>query len=82
MRTTVTIDPDVAAELERRRRERGTGLKEELNYLLRAGLAHDRAATRPREPYRPRTLRAGTPLRDNVDNVAEVLAELEGEDFK
>lgn len=38
MRTTLTLDPDVAAALERRRRERGTGLKQEVNDLLRAGL--------------------------------------------
>ena len=39
MRTTLTIDDDVAAALERRRTERGTGLRREVNDLLRAGLA-------------------------------------------
>jgi len=41
MRTTLTIDEDVAAALERRRAERGTGLRREVNDLLRAGLAAD-----------------------------------------
>ncbi len=39
MRTTLTLDDDVAAALERRRAERGTGLRREVNDLLRAGLA-------------------------------------------
>ena len=38
MRTTLTLDDDVAAALSRRRAERGTGLREEINELLRAGL--------------------------------------------
>ena len=39
MRTTLTLDDDVAAALERRRTERGTGLRAEVNDLLRRGLA-------------------------------------------
>lgn len=39
MRTTLTLDDDVAAALARRRAERGTGLRREINDLLRAGLA-------------------------------------------
>ena len=39
VRTTLTLDDDVAAALSRRRAERGTGLREEINDLLRAGLA-------------------------------------------
>jgi hypothetical protein len=39
MRTTLTLDEDVAAALARRRAERGTGLRQEVNELLRAGLA-------------------------------------------
>jgi len=39
MRTTLTLDDDVAAALERRRAGRGTGLRREVNDLLRAGLA-------------------------------------------
>lgn len=44
MRTTLTLDDDVAAALARRRSERGTGLREEVNELLRAGLS---ATSRP-----------------------------------
>lgn len=38
MRTTLTLDDDVAAALARRRAARGTGLRQEVNELLRAGL--------------------------------------------
>lgn len=44
MRTTLTLDDDVAAAVARRRTERGTGLRQEVNDLLRAGLA---ASSRP-----------------------------------
>lgn len=82
MRTTLTLAPDVAAELERRRRERGTGLKQEVNDLLRAGLAHERREAPMPSDFQPRTLECGAPLLDNVDNVAEVLAYVEDEGFK
>jgi hypothetical protein len=39
MRTTLTLDDDVAAAIERRRRELDHTLKQEVNELLRAGLA-------------------------------------------
>lgn len=39
VRTTLTLDDDVAAALERRRTDRGTRLRDEVNELLRAGLA-------------------------------------------
>jgi plasmid stability protein len=39
MRTTLTLDDDVAAALARRRAERGTALRQEVNELLRAGLS-------------------------------------------
>lgn len=45
MRTTLTLDDDVAAALQRRRAQRGTALRQEVNALLRAGLA---AAEEPR----------------------------------
>jgi hypothetical protein len=39
MRTTVSLEDDVAAEVARLRRERGIGLSEALNELARAGVA-------------------------------------------
>jgi plasmid stability protein len=43
MRTTLSLDDDVAAAIQRRRLARRTSLKEEVNELLRAGLAAEPA---------------------------------------
>ncbi|GIW20436.1 MAG: hypothetical protein KatS3mg065_0732 [Chloroflexota bacterium] len=74
MRTTITLDPDVRAAVERLRRERGVGLSEAVNELVRAGLA----ARRPRTAYRQRTAPIG--LRIDVTNVAEALEQLDEPD--
>jgi hypothetical protein len=52
VRTTLTLDPDVAAQLDRRRRERHSSLKAEVNHLLRMGLEHEREAARTVAPER------------------------------
>ncbi|HXE44939.1 MAG TPA: hypothetical protein VN635_07055 [Conexibacter sp.] len=54
MRTTLTLEPDVVAQLEQRRRERHSSLKAEVNHLLRMGLEAERSAERgaPTEPFR------------------------------
>lgn len=62
MRTTVTLDPDVAARLQRLAVERGTSFKETLNTTLRAGLDAGEAAAKP---YREVTRRLG--VRPGVD---------------
>lgn len=72
MRTTVTLDPDVAAAIERRRHDEGRGLSEVVNDLIRAGLQ-----TRPeRSEFRQRTAPIG--LRVDVVNVAEAIEQLDG----
>lgn len=74
MRTTLTLDPDVAAQLERRRRKEGGSLKAQVNRLLRLGLAHDRdagrAAAAPR--YRVEPFAVGELLVE-VDDVTAAL---------
>jgi hypothetical protein len=78
-RTTLTLDPDVAVDLERRRRERGTTLKEEVNELLRAGLGQATEPPAPGERFETRALPLGRPLIESFDDIAEVLAHAEGE---
>ena len=73
MRTTVTIDPDIAAELERIRREEGVGLSEALNSLARRALT----ARTPQRPYAPRTVDLGLSI--DVSNIGDVLDLLDGE---
>jgi metal-responsive CopG/Arc/MetJ family transcriptional regulator len=77
MRTTVTLADDVAAELERLRRERSIGVSEALNELARAGMAHKRE---PRRPFVQRTHEIG--LGVDVTNVAEALEQIEGPDYR
>jgi hypothetical protein len=72
MRTTVSIDDDVSAAVEQVRRERGIGLSEAINELVRAGLA----APQRRRRFRQRTADLG--LHIDVSNVAEALEELDG----
>ncbi|HXF72178.1 MAG TPA: ribbon-helix-helix protein, CopG family [Actinomycetota bacterium] len=73
MRTTVTFDDDVAAAIERLRREGGRGLSEVVNELIRRGLA---AEAEPPRRFRQRTAPLG--LRIDVTDVAEALDLLEG----
>lgn len=75
MRTTVTLDDDVAAEVERLRRESGMGLSEALNELARAGLA---ARRRPSaKAFHQQTEKIG--LRVNVDNIGDLLELLDAQ---
>jgi hypothetical protein len=79
MRTTLTIDDDVAIELERLRREREASLKDVVNDALRRGL-RDMQARPKRKPPRTTGYDMG-PFLVSIDNVAEALAHAEGEDF-
>jgi metal-responsive CopG/Arc/MetJ family transcriptional regulator len=72
MRTTVSLDDDVAAAVDRLRRERHMGLSEAVNALIRAGLVEPHRRT----PFRQRS--ADLNLRIDVSNVAEALDLLEG----
>jgi Ribbon-helix-helix protein, copG family len=83
MRTTLSLDEDVAAALERVRRARKASMKSVVNEALRQGLG--RMAERhpqPRKTFQTRTLAVGRCLVGNIDNIAEVLAIAEGEPFK
>lgn len=72
MRTTVTFDDDTARAVEQLRRERGVGVSEAVNELIRRGLVQ-----RPqRAAFRQRTHRLGLTI--DVSNVAEALEVLEG----
>jgi hypothetical protein len=81
MRTTLTIDDDVAVRLERLRRERDANLKDVVNDALRRGLDSIETPAKPRKPFRMKTFDCGE-LLIPIDNVAEALAIAEGEDFK
>jgi hypothetical protein len=81
MRTTLTLDDDVAALLERVRSKRRLGLKEAVNEAMRRGLAELARAGAPR-PQRVRLepVDVGASLVGSIDDTEEVLSVAEGED--
>ena len=81
MRTTLTLDDDVAVQLERLRRARDVSLKELVNEALRRGLRDMNAPLKKAQAFRTQVFHMGKPL-VSLDNVAEALAYLEGEGFK
>ncbi len=80
MRTTITLDSDVASRLDRLKKTRP--FKELVNDALRAGLdeIERESSTKPRR-YSLTPVK-GRPLRTDLDNIAEVLAEVEGDGFR
>jgi hypothetical protein len=82
MRTTLTIDDDVAALLERLRKNRDASLKDLVNEGLRRGLREMAARPKPREPFRTRSVSLGRVRMAGVDNIGEALATAEGEPFR
>lgn len=79
MRTTIEFDPDVAAELTRRRAEGRTTLRDDVNRLVRLGLASESGrAGDERERFRTPTFDSGPPLAP-VDDVEAAIAHAEGE---
>ena len=81
MRTTLTIDDDVAVQLERLRRDRNSSFKQVVNELLRAGLENVKKPKRS-TTVRTKTVGLGRCLIGNVDDIAEALALTEGDDFR
>lgn len=83
MRTTLTIEDDVAVELEQLRRARQTSLKAVINEALRRGLSElARQRRTPRQPFRTRPHDGGRINVPGLDNIAEALTVAESEDFR
>lgn len=78
MRTTVTLDDDVAAQVREVARERGLSFKEALNSALRAGLSSARSSrtSRYRVPVRDLGLRPGV----NLDKALQLAGQLEDDE--
>jgi hypothetical protein len=72
MRTTITLAGDVAAAIQRYRRERSVGVSQAVNELIRHGLA----VTPPDRPFEQSTVAMGAGI--DVTNVAEAIDTLDG----
>jgi hypothetical protein len=82
MRTTLTLDEDVATALEQLRRKHGGRLKTVVNDLLREGLRHAQERPTRRSQFRTQSVDLGRLRASSVDNVADALATAEDEAFK
>lgn len=75
MRTTITLDEDVARAVAEARRERGIGVSEAVNVLARRGLAQPEPEVRP---FTQTVSALGRP-RLPLDDIEETVAILEGD---
>ena len=81
MRTTLTIEDDVAKLLESVRRGRNTSLKVVINEALRQGLRDMTKPPRRGKPYVTRSVSLGRCQFANLDDISEVIAVAEGDTF-
>jgi hypothetical protein len=79
MRTTLTLDDDVAAGLKTVVKTRKRPFKMVVNEALRAGLAVIEKRAAPRRPYRTRGFDLGPSLVGSLDNIEDVVSRVEGE---
>jgi plasmid stability protein len=80
MRTTVTLDDDVAVKLKAAAKHRP--FKVVVNEVLRAGLTALEKRAPPRKRYRTSGFDLGASLIGSLDNVEEVLSRVDGEDHR
>ena len=76
MRTTLTLEDDVASLLQKEIRRSGSSLKETVNHYLRLGLTASKQPARKKFVVKP--LAMGLPPGLSYDNVAELIEALEG----
>ena len=82
MRTTLTLDDDVAALLERARKSRKTNFKTIVNEALRQGLREMIKPVTRSNAYQTREADLGRCLVASLDDISEALAVAEGEHFR
>lgn len=82
MRTTMTLDKDVAARLAQLVKKRRQPLKTVVNAALRAGLAQIDRPEVARSQFRTTGFALGPSLVGSLDDVEGVLARVEGESHR
>jgi hypothetical protein len=81
MRTTLTLDDDVARMLEMLQKEEKKSFKQLVNEILRMGIMQKKS-TDPKKPqYVTPELQAGTCKYPDLDNIADILAVAEEESY-
>ena len=84
MRTTLTLDPDVAVQLQQLQAKQHLPWKTLVNQTLREGVRSlsQTTATTPAKPFATHQADLGHCRYDQIDNVAEILAVADGEDCR
>jgi len=82
MRTTLTLDEDVAKRIERLRERHGQTLRDVVNQALREGLSQIETPQRARTSHTTKAVSLGGCLIGNIDDIAEVLAVAEGDELR
>jgi hypothetical protein len=81
MRTTLTLDPEVATKAKKGAAKLGKSFKEVVNAALRIGL--DQVLEPPAaKPYRTNPRPLGLRRGFSYDNIGELVARAEGEDYQ
>lgn len=80
MRTTLTIDDDLARELREKAHKTGTPFKEVVNKAIRAGLRH---VDKPKQlkPYKLKAYSLGYPPSADLDHALNLADRLESEEI-
>lgn len=81
MRTTLTLDKDVAEQAKRAVAKLRKPFKQVVNEALRLGLQQLQHPPRSK-PYRYKPHNMGLRPGINLDNIQEVIAQIEGEDAR
>lgn len=81
MRTTLTLDPDVAVKARSGAAKLRKPLKEIINAALRVGL-DEILRPAPAKPYRTEPHAMGMRPEFSYDNISELIAAAEGEDSR
>jgi hypothetical protein len=81
MRTTLTLDDDVIDKAKAVAAKLRTSFRAVVNEALRVGLEQVEQPS-IRRPYRTEPHSMGLRRRYNLDNIGELLAQAEGEDFR
>ena len=79
MRTTLTLDDDVAARLKAAVKRENRPFRSVVNDALRAGLAASAKPRTGRKLHRTTGFDLGTSLVGSLDNIEDILLRVEGE---
>jgi hypothetical protein len=82
MRTTLTLDDDVATMVDEIRSRRGASFKDVVNEALRLGLEEMSRPARTRSRYKTPSGSLGKCRLPDLDDISNALAAAEGEGFR